>query len=206
MGHYRKYIFLFIVVIAFTSGCRPSNIGGAGWDEARDIEEAKRYPTIESNRILVVTEEVPYDTFKQEFDTVFQDFPFSGNPISSAKFESTKTQISGTPYLVSYENNVLKILRDDVLIAERKLPRVFYMHPISSGTVLGKSRTEDVILCRTQSRATTGLHYILIVDGNGEILFEKIMGAGKDWDILPGKNGEIIIGGARIKTTISQRK
>jgi len=146
------------VAITFTSGCRPPNIGGAGWDEEREIEEAKRYPTIKSNRILVSTEEVPYGTFKQEFDTVFQDFPYSGNPISSAKFESTKTQISGTPYLVSYENNVLKILRDDVLIAERKLPRVFYMHPISSGAMIGTSRTEDVILCRTKSRATTGLH------------------------------------------------
>ena len=190
---------------AFASGCNLPNIGGAGWDEKQDIEEAKNYPTTESGRISLTTEEVPYGTFKQEFETVFQDFPHSGNPISSAKFESTKTQIRGTPYSVSYENNVLKILREDVLVIERKLPRVFYMHPISSAVALGKTRTEDVILCRTRSRGTTGLHYIFIADGNGEILFEKIMGAGKEWDILPGKNGEIIIGGARIKTTISLR-
>ena len=119
-----------MVLIVFTTiGCRAPNIGVAGWDEARDIEEAKRYPAIESNRISVTTEEVDYKTFKQEFDNVFQDFPYRGNPISSARFESTKTQINGTPYLVSNENFVLKILRENVLIAERKLPAVFYMHP-----------------------------------------------------------------------------
>ncbi|HEX8247403.1 MAG TPA: hypothetical protein VF599_04400 [Pyrinomonadaceae bacterium] len=136
--YYGKYIFLFIAVIVFTApACRPPNIGGAGWDEEQAVEEAGRYPAIESSRISVATEVVPFKTFKQEFHTVFQDFPYSGNPISSGGAESTKTQISGTPYSVSYENYVLKILRDDVLIAERKLPRVFYMHPMSSG---GNSR------------------------------------------------------------------
>jgi hypothetical protein len=207
LANYRKFIFLLVTVVLFTaSGCRVPNIGGAGWDESRDIEEAKHYPQIESNRILVVTEPVPYNTFKQEFDTVFQDFPFRGKPISSAEFEGTETQISGTPYSVSYEDFVLKILRDDVPIIERRLPAVFYMHAVSSGVIIGKSRTEDIILCRTQSRATTGLHYIFMVDGNGEVLFEKIMPAGEDWDILPATNGDIIIGGARTKTTISQRK
>ena len=205
--NYEKHIFLVFTVTALliTSACRFGGIGGAGWDDSSDVEIAKSYPTTESNRILVTTEEVPYGTFKQEFHTVFQDFPNSGNPISSP-FEITKTEISGTPYSVTYENFVLKILRDDVVIAERKLPRVFYMHPISSASILGKSRTEDVVLCRTNSRATTGLHYIFIADGNGEILFEKIMGASEDWDILPNKNGDIVIGGAKTKTTISQRK
>jgi len=206
--NYGKYILLIIVAtaLAITSGCRFGGVGGAGWDDSSDVETAKRYPTTESNRISVTSEETPYGTFKQEFDTVFQDFPYSGNPISSAKFESTKTQISGTPYLVSYENFVLKVFRDDAVIAERKLPRVFYMHPISSGAILGKSRTEDIVLCRTQSRGTTGLHYVFIIDGNGEILLEKIMSAGDDWDILPSKNGDIVIGGARSKTTISIRR
>ena len=80
------------------------------------------------------------------------------------------------------------------------------MHPISSGVILGNSPTEDIILCRTQSRATTGLHYIFIVDGSGDILFEKVIGAGEDWDIVPGKNEDIIIGGARSKTTLSLRR
>ncbi len=207
MKNYEKHIFLVFTVTALliTSACRFGGIGGAGWNDSSDVEMAKSYPTTESNRILVTTEEVPYSTFKQEFQTVFQDFPHSGNPVPDTS-DITKTQISGTPYLVSYENFVLKVFRDDTQIAERNLPRVFYMHPISSGAMLGKARTDDVILCRTQSRGTTGLHYIFIIDGNGEILFEKIMGAGEDWDILPGKTGEIIIGGARTKTTISQRK
>ena len=62
------------------------------------------------------------------------------------------------------------------------------------------------ILCRTHSRATTGLHYVFVADGNGDILFEKIIKASEDWDILPGNSGEIIIGGARTKTVISPRK
>lgn len=205
LKYHGNFIFLFIT-LALISACRSPNIGGVGWDEKKDIEEAKRYPLTKSNRILVKTEEVPFNTFKQESNAVFKDFPYSGDPISSSSFENTKTNISETPYTVSYENNILKILRDDVPISERQLPRVFYMHPISSGATLGNSRAEDLILCRTISRATTGLHYILIIDGNGEILFEKILGAAEDWDILPGNNGDIIIGGARAKTTISQRK
>jgi hypothetical protein len=206
--NYGKYILLAIVGIALTSAsCRFGGVGGAGWDDSGDVENAKRYPTTESNRISITTEEVPYGTFKQEFYTVFQDFPHSGNPVPAPETpDITKTQISGTPYSVSYERYVLKIFRDEAVIAERKLPRVFYMHPLSSGAILGKSRTEDIILCRTQSRGTTGLHYVFIADGNGEILFEKIIGAGEDWDILPSKNGDIVIGGARSKTTISMRK
>jgi len=188
-----------------SSGCRPPNIGGAGWDEVLDVEEAKRYPQIESNRILVTTEEVPYRTFKQEFDTVFQDFQYRGNLIAGVS-EISKTQIARTPYSISYENYVLKVFRDDLLIAERKLPPVFYMHSMNSAVMPGASPPEDRILCRTKSRATTGLHYVFIADGNGEILFEKIMTSGEDWDILPGKDGDIVIGGARTKTTISSRK
>ena len=203
---YGKYIFLVIVAITLTSAsCGFGNIGGAGWDDSTDVEAAKRYTPTESSRITVTTEEVPYGTFKQEFQTVFQDFPHCGNPIPDSS-NITKTQISGTPYSVSFENFVLKVFRDDAVIAERKLPKVFYMHPISSGAIIGKSRTEDIVLCRTSSRATTGLHYIFIVDGDGEILFEKIMSAGDDWDILPSQNGDIVIGGARSKTTISIRK
>lgn len=206
MKNYEKYIFLIIGITALVtiSACRFGGVGGAGWDNSGDVETAKRYPTTESNRIATTTEEVAYGTFKQKFQTVFQDFPYSGNPVPNSS-DITKTQISGTPYSISYENFVLKVFRDDAVIVERKLPKVFYMHPVSSGILLGKSRTEDVILCRTQSRGTTGLHYIFIADGNGEILFEKIMGAGDDWDILLSKSGEIIIGGARTKTTISQR-
>lgn len=206
--NYGKYILLIVIAFTLTSvSCRFGGVGGAGWDDSSDIENAKRYPTTESNRISVTTEEMPYGTFKQEFKTVFQDFPHSGNPVPvSESPEIIKTQISGTPYSVSYENFVLKVLRDDAVIAERKLPRVFYMHPISSGVVLGKSHTEDVVLCRTQSRGTTGLHYVFIADGNGEILFEKIIGAGEDWDILPSQNGDIVIGGARSKITISMRR
>jgi hypothetical protein len=32
------------------------------------------------------------------------------------------------------------------------------------------------------------------------------MRAADDWDILPGKDGDIVIGGAHSKTTISRRK
>lgn len=78
------------------------------------------------------------------------------------------------------------------------------MHPMSSGVLSGHLPAEDMVVCRTQSRGTTGLHYILIADGNGEILFEKIVSAADDWDILPGKSGEIIIGGSNTKTTIKR--
>lgn len=206
MRNYPKYILLIVISISLIVmvACRFSGVGGAGWDKKDDVETARQYPTIESKRILITTEESPYQTFKQEFDGVFQDFPYNGNLISGSS-EILKTQIANTPYSISYENFVLKIFRDSEIIAERKLPGVFYMHPISSGVILGKSRAEDRILCRTHSRATTGLHYIFIADGNGDILFEKVVKASEDWDILLGNFGEIIIGGANTKTVITQR-
>lgn len=207
MRNYQKYLSLIntATLLLITMSCRFSGIGGAGWDDKGDVEIAKQYPTIESNRVVIMREEVPFQTFKQEFDSVFQDFPYNGNLISGSS-GILKTQISNTPYSISYENFVLKIFRDGEGIAERKLPIVFYMHPISSGVILGKSRAEDRILCRTHSRATTGLHYIFIADGDGDILFEKVVRASEDWDILLGNSGEIIIGGANTKTVITQRK
>lgn len=203
----KKYILFVFTTISLivTVACKFSGVGGAGWDDKGEVEIAKQYPAIESNRVIITSEEVPYQTFKQEFDGVFQDFQYQGN-LTSDSSEISKTQIVGTPYYFSYENFALKIFRDSDVIAERKLPEVFYMHPISSAIVMGKSRDEDRILCRTYSRATTGLHYVFISDGNGDILFEKVMGAAEDWDILPGNFGEIIIGGAYTKIVISQRK
>jgi hypothetical protein len=203
----KKYIlFIFTTIsLIFTVACKFSGVGGAGWDDKGDIEIAKQYPIIESNRVVISREEVPYQTFKQEFDGVFQDFPYHGK-LTSDSSEISKTQIVGTPYYFSYENFALKFFRDNDVIAERTLPKVFYMHPISLAVIIGKSRAEDRILCRTYSRATTGLHYVFIADGNGDILFEKVMGASEDWDILPGNFGEIIIGGAYTKMVISQRQ
>ena len=207
MKNYQKFILVTKITISLmlTMSCGFGGIGGAGWDDKGDIETARKYPPTESGRILVTTEEVPYQTFRQEFDSVYQDFPFTGNPIGASTKAST-TQIVNTPYSVSYENSVLKIFRDANVIVERKLPNIFYMHPVSSAALIGKSRAEDRILCRTYSRATTGLHYIFIADGNGDILFEKIIGASEDWDISPESSGEIIIGGAHTKTIISPRK
>ena len=199
IGYQEKYTcgYLVLVALVLTSAC----VGGAGWDPTDRVEKAKRYPTTQSNRITVKTEEVPAQTFHQEFDTVFNDFPFSGKPI-----DNSATQISGTPYSVSYENFVLRIFREKVVIEERQLPEVFYMHAMSSGAIITGSSKDDVILCRTNSRATTGLHYVLIADGAGEILFERVLRAAEDWDILPGNDGDIVIGGARTKITISKRK
>jgi hypothetical protein len=113
-----------------------------------------------------------------------------------------KTKITNTRYSISYENFSLKLYLDDSVIAERKLPKIFYMHKLSSGAILGKSGEEDIILCRTYSRATTGLHYISIFNGKGEILYESVLSAKDDWDIVLGENREIIIGGANSKTAI----
>ena len=169
----------------------------------RDQEIARQYPAIESNRILVTVEEVPFQTFKQEHDGVFSDFEHYGEPVGFYPGEF-KTQIAGTPYSVSYQDFVLKVFRGDNVIAERKLPNIPWS-AIRSAVILGKSPAEDRILCRTRSRAATGRHYVSIFDGNGEILFEKVMRSGDDWVILPGNSGEIIIGGARSKTIISDR-
>jgi len=162
------------------------------------VEAVNSFPSVQSERTKVTTEEVPYQTFHQEFDTVFDDFPFKGELVTNGT-----SRIGNTVYSISYANFVLKISRGDLVIAERRLPPVFYMHPMNSGVILRTPLDEDLILCRIVSRATTGRHYVLIVNGIGEILFEKIMKAGEDWDILPGKNGEVVIGGAQTKTTIS---
>ena len=198
----RALFVITVISLIALSSC--SGIGGVGWDDEKETEIARQFPAIESNRISVSVEEVPFQTFKQEFDTVFLDFQYHGDPVGTYPGEF-KTQIAGTPYSVSYEDFVLRVFRGGDVIAERRLPNVFYMHSISSGVILGKSPAEDRILCRTKSRATTGLHYVFIADGNGEILFEKVMKASEDWDILPGNSGEIIIGGARSKTIISDR-
>lgn len=91
--------------------CRLNGFGGAGWDNSDDIETAKSYPTIESSRISVVTDEVDYGTFKREFNTVFEDFPNGGKPISNFS-GTTKTQIGKTQFTISYENFILKIYRN----------------------------------------------------------------------------------------------
>ena len=196
---------LVVVVSSFiSSSCGSGGIGGVGWDDEDDVEAARKYPAVESSRILVTTQEVPYRTFKQGFDDVFEDFQYRGAPVGEWS-KTVKTEIAGTPYSVAYENFVLKVFLGNNLIVERKLPPVFYMHPITSAVIPGKSSADDRILCRTHSRATTGLHYILIVDGNGDILFEKVVSGAEDWDILPGESNEIIIGGAQTKTVIAAR-
>jgi hypothetical protein len=197
----KPFIFVLLIILTSLCGCgRGIGIGGGGWDDAADVEEAKRYPTIKSDRISLATEEVPFGTFRQEFDTVFNDFPYSGKPV-----QNSKTQISGTPYSISHGNFTLKVFRDEAVIAERKLPRIFYMHPVSSGVIPGRARSDDTILCRTNSRATTGLHYVCILNGEGDILFEGILSASEVWDIAPGEGGEIIVGGARTKTVIARQ-
>lgn len=206
MNSRRKY---FCIIVAFnllmTCSCGSGGIGGVGWDDKTDIETARKLPPIESSRILITKEEVPYQTFKQEFDTVFKDFQYSGIPVG-ASVGTIKTQITGTQYSVEYENFMLRLFRENNIIAERRLPNIFYMHPVNSAALIGKARADDWIICSTNSRATTGLHYILILDGNGEVLFEKIVGASEDWDILPGNSKQIIIGGAQTKITISPRE
>jgi hypothetical protein len=149
------------LLLLVLSACEPGGVGGVGWDSDDDISQAKKYPAIESSRLVLTTQEVPAQTFKQEFDTVFQDFQYRGAPVGESG-ETLRTQIVGTPYSVSYEMFVLKIFRGDDLIVERKLPRVFYMHPLNSAVIPGQSQAHDRILCRSMSRATTGLHYILI--------------------------------------------
>ena len=186
------------------ASCGSFGIGGVGWDDEDDVAAARKYPAIESSRISVTTQEVPYQTFKQEFDTVFQDFKYHGAPVGGS-LETIKTQIPETSYSVAYENYVLKVFLGDNLIVERKLPRVFYIHAMNSAVIPGKSVADDRILCLTRSRATTALSYILIVDGSGDILFEKVVRGAEEWDILPGESNEVIIGGASTKTVIATR-
>ena len=202
----RSVIFGSVVVVSsfISSSCGSGGIGGAGWDDQDNVAAARKYPAIESSRIAVTTQEVPYKTFKQGFDDVFQDFQYRGAPVGDYS-ETIKTEIAGTPYSVAYQNFALRIFRGNDLIVERTLPRVFYMHSMNSAVIPGKSSADDRILCRTNSRATTGLSYILIVDGNGDILFEKVVSGAEDWDILPGESNEIIIGGAQTKTVIAAR-
>lgn len=203
----RRVVFLLAVGISFfvSSSCGSGDIGGVGWDTQDDVTAARNYPATESNRISVTKEEVRYQTFKQEFERVFHDFPHWGAPVGGWSPETARNQISGTPYSVAYESFVLKVFREGNLIVERKLPRVFYMHSLNSAVIPGKSTADDRILCHTRSRATTALGYILIVDGSGEILFEKVVPGAEDWDILPGESNEIVIGGAQTKTVIAMR-
>lgn len=188
----------------FLSSCESGGVGGVGWDSEDEVAEARSFPSIESSRLVVTTQDVPFQTFKQQFETVFEDFEYRGAPVGES-VGIARTEINGTLYSVSYENFILKVLRGNDLIAERKLPSVFGMHPISSAFVPGGTPEEDRVICRTHSRATTGLHYILIVEGSGEVLFEKVVTAAEDWDIAPGNPNEIIIGGARTKTVLTIR-
>ncbi|MCC7306237.1 MAG: hypothetical protein IT173_01625 [Acidobacteria bacterium] len=207
MRNYQKYLPFGLILLWLLPmfACQFGGVGGVGWDETDEIEKAKQFSSIESGRISTVTEGVAYGTYKQEFEGVFDDFPYKGNSVG-ASTNPQRTQINGTPYSVSYENFVLTVFRENVSIATRRLPTVFYMHPVSSGAILRNSASNDRVLCRTLSRATTGLHYVLIVDGSGEILFEKVMPASEDWDILFGPRDEVIIGGARTRTIIYENK
>jgi hypothetical protein len=198
----KKMLILVCFVLVLICGCYTNKnnpgIGAVGWDDPNSVEGAKNYPTTRSERVTVTTSETPYGTFHQGFDTVFNDFPFKGTPVMDAK-----TSVAGTDYSVSYDKFILKIFRGDSVIAEKKLPQIFYMHAMNSGVIKGASGGDDIILCKIFSRSTTGLSYVGIFDGTGEILYETVMSVGDVWDILPGKDGEIVIGGARSKTLIT---
>jgi len=197
-----KFGVLIFAAVSFLSGCynnkQNQGLGAVGWDSPSDIEEAKHYPSVKSDKVAVTSSEVPFGTFRQEFDNVFQDFPFNSIPVMD-----TKTIIANTRYSISYEKFVLKLYLDDNVVAERTLPKVFYMHKVVSGAILGNTGEEDIILCRTFSRGTTGLHYICIFNGKGDVLYESVFSAKDDWDIVLGENREIIIGGAKTKTVIN---
>lgn len=199
---YLRFVVLIFVTVSFLSGCysnkQNQGLGAVGWDSPSDIEEAKQYPSVKAENVVVTSSETPYGTFYQEFDTVFQDFPYSGIPVMDAK-----TKINNTRYSIAYENFSLKLYSDDNIIIERKLPKIFYMHKMASGLIPGKSGEADIILCRTNSRATTGLHYIGIFNGKGEVLYENVLSTKDDWDIVLDKNREIIIGGANTKIVIN---
>ena len=192
---------LLVMAAACTSGCwKWGGFGGAGYDPAAEVEEAKRFPATQSGSVSVTTAEVPAGTFRQEFDSIFDDFPRRGGVSLGSQ-----AAIEGSPYTVSYENYVLRLSRGGGVIFERKLPRIFYMHPVNSGLLPGGSSDEDVIIFRGRSRATTGLHYVCVVSGRGEVLFERILRAYEVWDITATKDREIIVGGARTKTVMALR-
>jgi len=45
--------------ICVSSSCGSNSIGGVGWDNADDTAATRKYPAIDSSRILVTTQEVP---------------------------------------------------------------------------------------------------------------------------------------------------
>lgn len=125
----KQLLFLLIIMLTGLCGCgRGLGIAGAGWDDDAKVEEAKRYPTTKSDRISLTVQSVPHGSFRQEYDTVFNDFPHSGKPV-----QNSKTRIDGTPYSVSYKDFTLRVFKGEVMVAQRKLPKVFYMHPIMFG-------------------------------------------------------------------------
>lgn len=192
-------LLLGMAAAACIIGCgRGGSIAGAGYDSPADVEEARRFPAAESASVSVTTGEVPTGTFRQEFDSIFDDFPQHGGASLGAQ-----AAIEGSPYTISYENYVLRLFRGESVIFERTLPRVFYMHPVNSGLLPGETRDEDLLVFRARSRATTGLHYVCVVSGRGGTLFERVMPAYEVWDITATKDREIIVGGARTKTVIA---
>lgn len=194
-------LLLMMVAAAGASGCRGwGGFGGAGYDPAAAVEEARRFPATQSASVSVTTVEVPAGTFRQEFDSIFDDFPRRGRPS-----QGSQAAIEGSSYTVSYENYLLRLFRGESVIFEQRLPRVFYMHPVNSGLLPGESGEEDLAVFRVRSRATTGLHYVCVVSGRGEVIFERVMHAYEVWDITATKDGEIIVGGARTKTVITGR-
>jgi hypothetical protein len=70
-----KFVFCIVAVASFMCGCynnkQNQGLGAVGWDSPSDIEEAKQYPSVKAENIVITNSEMPYGTFHQEFEMVF---------------------------------------------------------------------------------------------------------------------------------------
>lgn len=189
----KKYKALFSTVLLLLCSC----IAGAGFDCSRDIRKAENWPAVYAESVRIEEHEIPFRTYTQTFNRIFDDFPFVAQPI-----KRSSTHIPNTPYDVSYNNFILEISRQGKEIVRLKLPNVFYMHPLLSCCLRCDDSDDDIILVCIRSRATTGLVYIGAFSGKGEILISEVLGSGDVWDIKYINPAKMIVGGAKSQLTI----
>ena len=183
---------IFIILVTFVIfGC-DVNIGGAGFDDANIKSELDSYPNFISDNLSETTLENCGEKPTQQFEKMFDDFPFSIQVVEN----TSKTFYKN--FSASFINRVLVIQNENSkTIVTETLPSAFYMHPVSLGVAELGGHT--VIMVSDKSRATTGRYFIAIYLENGEAIYKKILTSGDVWDISIIENSIHILGSCNTK-------
>jgi hypothetical protein len=184
-----------LLLAPLISGC----VAGAGLDRSIHIRAAKQWRSgVSHPAVASTTESVPRKTYAYKPTN-----PFDGSPHRGKGIRNAETSVQGTDYRVAYREHHLTIHRNQALVVSERLPAVYYMHPLYSAVLSGRTPAEDVLVCSIRSRASTRCHLLLLYDGSGRELFVRTFNSATVADIQVKGDNQIILGGPTSHTILT---